>query len=144
MTAPLHACENCAALAEQMRVLLQGLEHGKVWGDKPLAEDAAIDAVFPTRSNRHDLYAEALRLVSARHSKGGLVDLVNWLLHRIDAANADERPTGQSIVDEATSAIDDLRKATGNAPMRSTMTDKQRRDVESFLNAIDDGEKVGP
>lgn len=50
--------------------------------DQPLPEDADIDAAFPTRSGRHDLYAEAMRLVGARRSKSGLVALVNWLLHR--------------------------------------------------------------
>lgn len=55
-------------------------------GDAPLPEDAEIDAAFPTRSGRHGLYMEAMRLVGARHSKGGLVALVNWLLHRAEAA----------------------------------------------------------
>lgn len=50
------------------------------WSDKSLPEDAAISAAFPTRTGRHDLYAEAMRLVGAKHSKGALVALVNWLL----------------------------------------------------------------
>ena len=54
------------------------------WKDATLPEDAAIDAAFPTRSGRHDLYLEAMRLVGARQSKGALVALVNWLLHRAD------------------------------------------------------------
>lgn len=54
--------------------------------DKPLPEDALIDAAFPTRSERHDLYAQAMRLVGARYSKAGLVALVNWLLLRLDVA----------------------------------------------------------
>ena len=49
--------------------------------DKPLPEDDKIHRAFPTRSGRHDLYAEAMRLVGARYSKAGLVALVNWLLH---------------------------------------------------------------
>ncbi len=52
--------------------------------DKPLPEDPEIEAAFPTRSGRHDLYGEAMRLVGARYSKGGLVALVNMLLHRIE------------------------------------------------------------
>lgn len=55
------------------------------WADKPTPEDEAIKAVFPTRSERHDLYGEAMRLVGARHGKFALVALVNWLLHRIEA-----------------------------------------------------------
>lgn len=53
-------------------------------GDTPLPEDDDIKAAHPLRSGRHDLYAEAMRLVGARHSKAGLVELVNWLLVRID------------------------------------------------------------
>ena len=52
--------------------------------DKLLPEDAAISAAFPTRSGRHDLYGEAMRLVGAKYSKGALVALVNWLLHRAE------------------------------------------------------------
>ena len=50
--------------------------------DRPLPEDDAIKAAIPTRSGRHDLYAEAMRLVGAKRSKRALVELVNWLLHR--------------------------------------------------------------
>lgn len=50
--------------------------------DKPLSEDEVIREAHPLRTGRHDLYREALRMVGARHSKGGLVDLVTWLLHR--------------------------------------------------------------
>ncbi len=57
------------------------------WGDKPLPEDGVIDAAHPTRSGRHDLYVEAMRLVGAKQSKGALVALVNWLL----------QPKGQSV-----------------------------------------------
>lgn len=53
------------------------------WDDNELPEDAAISAAFPTRSNRHDLYQEAMRMVGAKRSKHGLVKLVNWLLYRI-------------------------------------------------------------
>lgn len=56
--------------------------------DKPLPEDEQIDAVHPATCDnpRHDLYAEAMRLVGARRSKGGLVMLVHWLLLRIELA----------------------------------------------------------
>lgn len=57
-------------------------------GDEPLPEDAAIEAAFPTRSGRHDLYAEARRLVGARRSKAGLVALVTWLLVEVDEVRA--------------------------------------------------------
>lgn len=48
--------------------------------DKPIPEDADILAAHPINTGRHDLYAEAMRMVGAKRSKGALVDLVNWLL----------------------------------------------------------------
>jgi len=44
------------------------------------SEAEAIKAAHPLRSGRHDLYAEAMRLVGERHAKADLVDLVTWLL----------------------------------------------------------------
>jgi hypothetical protein len=61
-------------------------EYMATWDDAPLAEDAAIQAAFPTRTGRHDLYVEATRLVGATRSKGKLVALVNWLLAERAAA----------------------------------------------------------
>lgn len=57
---------------------------GDNWDDRELSreEEEAIHEAFPTRSGRHELYAEAMRLVGAKRSKGELVKLVNWLLHR--------------------------------------------------------------
>ncbi len=54
------------------------------WADRPTSDDDDIKAVFPTRSGRHDLYAEAQRLVHDRHGKFAIVAMVNWLLHRIE------------------------------------------------------------
>ncbi len=48
--------------------------------DKPLPEDEEIAAAHPLNTGEHALYAEAMRLIGAKHSKGALVDLVNWLL----------------------------------------------------------------
>jgi hypothetical protein len=56
--------------------------------DGPLPEDEAIKAAHPTRTDQHELYGEAMRLVSGRHSKGGLTELVNWLLSRVAKAEA--------------------------------------------------------
>lgn len=54
--------------------------------DRPLPEDPLIAAASPATSNspRHDLFMEAMRFVSAKHSKYALVDLVCWLLLRIE------------------------------------------------------------
>ena len=49
-------------------------------GDRPIPEDAAIEAAFPTRSKSYATYDEAMRMVGAKRSKGALVALVNWLL----------------------------------------------------------------
>ena len=57
--------------------------------DQPLPEDEAIKAAHPTRSGRHKEYAEAMRMVGAKRSKGALVELVSWLL--IQLADAKEK-----------------------------------------------------
>lgn len=55
------------------------------------SEQVAIKAAHPMRTGRHELYTEAMRLVGERHSKGDLVDLVNWLLAGRDAARIEAR-----------------------------------------------------
>lgn len=71
------------ALPDAMRKYIESLTQ---WSeeDKPLPEDAKIEAAHPTRSGEHKLYAEAVRMVGAKRSKYALVDLVNWLLLRIE------------------------------------------------------------
>lgn len=60
--------------------------------DSNLPEAEQIAAVTSMRTGRHDLQAEAERLVGARKSKAALVRLVNWLLHRIETkAKENER-----------------------------------------------------
>jgi hypothetical protein len=51
--------------------------------DKPLPEDDKIHAAHPLETDDHELYMEALRMVTAKRSKYALVDLVNWLLARL-------------------------------------------------------------
>lgn len=74
--------ERCEWFRRMFLIALRRVENNPKWDDVPLPEDEKIDAVHPTRSGRHDLYTEAMRLVGARRSKRGLVDLVNWLLHQ--------------------------------------------------------------
>lgn len=50
------------------------------WADKPDQWQGAIEAAHPTITGKHKTYTKALEMVSNRHSKGSLVDLVNWLL----------------------------------------------------------------
>lgn len=52
-----------------------------------MPEDEAIRAAHPMQTNRHDLYAEAMRMVGAKRSKHALVELVNWLLFRIEVCS---------------------------------------------------------
>ena len=52
--------------------------------DQSLPEDEQIQAAFPMETGDHKSYEEAMRLVGAKRSKAALVDLVNWLLHRLN------------------------------------------------------------
>lgn len=52
--------------------------------DRPTSDDEAISAAHPLSTGDHDRYLRALEMVGARHSKYALVDLVNWLLYRIE------------------------------------------------------------
>lgn len=45
--------------------------------------ETAIDEAHPLKTKRHDRYQVARELVSARHAKGDLIDLVNYLLSLI-------------------------------------------------------------
>jgi hypothetical protein len=70
-------------------------------------EREAIKAAHPLRTGRHDLYQEAMRLVGERHAKGDLVELVNWLLSRIDDAAAEVGRLRTLIVEAAKNAGDE-------------------------------------
>jgi len=50
------------------------------WLDREDEHTEAINAVHPLRTGNHALRATANEMVGNRHSKGALVDLVNWLL----------------------------------------------------------------
>lgn len=83
----LHAAavhgDDFAELAEHLPGLiaeLRAARAGDAWVDAVLPEDDAIKAAHPSRTGDHESYAEARRLVGARRSKQGLVELVNWLL----------------------------------------------------------------
>ena len=71
---------------ELKAIVTTAVSDAMVWEDAPLPEDDAIHAAFPTRSGKHDIYGEAMRLVSGRRSKGALVALVNWLLIRLEGS----------------------------------------------------------
>lgn len=69
----------------------RGREEALAWSDsdQPIPEDDAIKAAHPLKTGRHDLYQEAMRMVGAKRSKGALVDLVVWLLVRVEQAESD-------------------------------------------------------
>lgn len=81
---PFCALDAAEARAKMLEFICDAQAAPWTEDDQPLPEDADIDAAFPTRSGRHDLYGEAMRLVGARRSKAGLVGLVTWLLHRAE------------------------------------------------------------
>ena len=53
------------------------------WEDRPTELDSEIRAAHPIRSGNHERYALAREMVSARHSKVSLINLVNYLLSKI-------------------------------------------------------------
>lgn len=82
--------------AQQRIAQLEAERDAQRWEDGPSPEDEAIMAAHPLRSGCHALHAQAMELVGARHSKGSLVALVNWLLHRVDAHPA--TPDNEKVV----------------------------------------------
>jgi hypothetical protein len=81
-------CQKCGTLTGlngEHDVLVPDL--ARSWDDEPLPEDKEIEAAHPTRSGKHERFAYAMRMVSAKHSKFALIGLVNWLLARIEEAN---------------------------------------------------------
>ncbi len=49
---------------------------------------AQIDAAHPLKTGAHEDFAVAIDMVANRYTKSALVDLVNWLLYRINQAKA--------------------------------------------------------
>jgi hypothetical protein len=105
--APAEAPSSPRKEAAAMRSVVEGLAEARdlaqgEWRDQPLPEDDSIDAAHPLRSGRHDLYAEAMRLVGARQSKGAPLESMGRL-STIDTYTArwDEamRPTAPEVGD---------------------------------------------
>lgn len=86
--------------------------------DRPLPEDEAIDATHPCNNPGSGYGAadmEAMRLVGAKRSKRGLVDLVRWLLVDRDRwkARAEKDCTLCTHYDAILDAIGDLECPNG-------------------------------
>lgn len=88
------------------------------WRNSRLPEDADIATAHPAKTGGHALYAEALRLVTARRSKRGLVELVNWLLARTLSEPALCTTCGIVAVPGPTHASDCVRQQLANAACR--------------------------
>lgn len=83
--------ETMRARFDDKREASSKLDEPDDWDDKPDEWTMAIEAAFPTRSNSHDEYATAMKMISTRHSKRALVALVNWLLVSLDKSGERER-----------------------------------------------------
>lgn len=64
----------------------------------------AIKAAHPLRTGNHERYARAQEMVSARHAKAELIELVNWLLMRAEAAES-QKETVSTKLEEALDAL---------------------------------------
>ncbi len=112
--------------------------------DRELPEDEAIHDTHPVRDGSGKIYLEAMRMVGAKRSKGGLVDLVNWLLHRISeeedtteilqhvlgvAADGLERAKagGDSCADIVNQTLERL---PGEVPRFTAVRDRLRKEAE--------------
>lgn len=71
------------------------------WDDKPDEFTAAIEKAHPVVTREHQRYALAMRMVGNRHSKGALIDLVNWLLKLND-----------DVLDDCAALIDEEKPVT--------------------------------
>lgn len=77
------------SLLRRALAALDGLQEAQRWDDEEKDQwTAEIEAAFPTRSGAHEAYADAMRMVGNRRSKGALVALVTWLIVRFDAKHA--------------------------------------------------------
>jgi hypothetical protein len=63
---------------------------GTAWGDKDDEWTERINAAHPLKTGDNETYGIAMRMVGNRHSKGALVELVNWLLKSPERQNKNE------------------------------------------------------
>lgn len=69
---------------EQEIEALKARAQGFIADDMPDQYSDDIDAAHPTQTKRYDLDRIAREMVTKRRSKGALIDLVRWLLTRLD------------------------------------------------------------
>lgn len=101
--------------------------------DSPLPEDEEISMAHPVTTGNHEAYQEAMRFVGARHSKSGLVELVNWLLVNCsrliqERANLDFQPTrkGGDEPCETPHAPKEAKDSASDAPIRIAQSTEEQ------------------
>jgi hypothetical protein len=97
------------------------------WDDKPIPQDKEIKAYHPTRTGRHEVYADAMALVGAKRSKYALVELVNWLLAK--NLELDDR------YQEVCAKLEDAAPRTDNPPL--TLEDAYPTRIEESSGPLD-------
>ena len=70
---------------------LRARASAETWEDVSDEWTEAIGAAHPARSDSHEEYGVAMKMVGHRRSKGTLVALVNWLLVRLRRAGKEAR-----------------------------------------------------
>jgi|GEM_PF-2301107 len=100
----LDAIVDLLGMPRGTRSVLDELRARSLWEDAADEWTDAIKEAFPTRSGSHNEYITAMQMVQHRHSKSGLVALVNWLLVEQAKLRAEERVT-KARLDGTTSAI---------------------------------------
>jgi hypothetical protein len=83
--------------AASARIAALEAERDKPWNDREDEWSAAIQTAHPTKTQRFDLDDKARQMVSARHSKGALVALVNWLLAQLATVTAERDAAREEI-----------------------------------------------
>lgn len=102
-------CQSSKQVAEMQEFLIaQARKEALEWSeeDQPLPEDEKIHAAHPLTTGRHDLYAEAMRMVGAKRSKGAIVGLVNWLLLERQEARKEAAQRCAEICDDLCFGVD--------------------------------------
>jgi hypothetical protein len=87
------------------------------WGDVTDEFTEAINAAHPCETENYEDYAKAHSMVSNRHSKSALVDLVNWLLVRENLSNNPENlyTSGECVKETPDSLQVEPTKETGGS-----------------------------
>jgi hypothetical protein len=115
------------------------------WEDVDDEWTQAVKAAHPTRSDSHDQYAMAMKMVGHRHSKGELVSLVNWLLVERDVEHTrlvllgplvEQRDEANRQRDVAHAAMHETNVAYRAAELRVDALTEAMRGAMPYLGSI--------